>query len=488
MAKKRKHDSKLPEPTEPPQKQQQQEQEPNLQPEPHAEPLTEPQTEPQPVQQIENHENNNNNAVEGEEEVYEEEVEEEIEEEEEEEENDGNQTAKDSSEAAVDGGHDDDDDDDEPIGNLLEPFNKEQLINLLCEAAELHPDVADKIRKRADVDPVTRKIFVHGLGWDSTTETLISVFKQYGEIEDCKAVVDKVSGKSKGYGFILFKKRSGAHRALKEPQKKIGSRLTSCQLASVGPTGTTGGSFGGGTSSGAASSQLAQQPPASEYTQRKIYVSNVGTELDPQKLLGYFQQFGEVEEGPLGLDKATGKPKGFCLFVYRNIESARKALEEPHKNFEGQILHCQRAIDGPKPGRQQNTHGKHNRNDNNAGFSGGGRHGHMMNPGGAGMAPGASQGFNPVIGQALTALLATQGGLNPALGQALLGSLGAAGPVNPGMPAPGMPGAYGNQPSMNQGMIGGYGNQGGYPNPQVGPGGTGRGQHGYGGGAPYMGQ
>ncbi|GFP94237.1 ubp1-associated protein 2a [Phtheirospermum japonicum] len=87
-------------------------------------------------------------------------------------------------------------------------------------------------------------------------------------------------------------------------------------------------------------------PPQSEYTQRKIYVSNVSAELDPRKLLEFFSKFGEIEEGPLGLDKQTGKPRGFCLFVYKSLESAKKALEEPHKNYEGHMLHCQKAVDG----------------------------------------------------------------------------------------------------------------------------------------------
>ncbi|GJS74207.1 UBP1-associated protein 2A-like protein [Tanacetum coccineum] len=45
----------------------------------------------------------------------------------------------------------------------------------------------------------------------------------------------------------------------------------------------------------------------------------------------------------------TGKPKGFALFVYKSIDSAKKALEEPHKIFEGHTLNVQKAIDGPKP-------------------------------------------------------------------------------------------------------------------------------------------
>uniref|UniRef100_A0A3Q7ESL5 RRM domain-containing protein n=1 Tax=Solanum lycopersicum TaxID=4081 RepID=A0A3Q7ESL5_SOLLC len=333
---------------------------------------------------------------------------------------------------------------DEPLENLLEPFTKDQLTALIKEALAKYPDFKENIQKLADKDPAHRKIFVHGLGWDTTAETLTSVFGSYGEIEDCKAVADKVSGKSKGYGFILFKHRSGARKALKEPQKKIGTRMTSCQLASAGPV--------------PAPPPSTAAAPVSEYTQRKIFVSNVAADLEPQKLLEYFSKFGEVEEGPLGLDKQSGKPKGFCLFVYKTVEGARKALEEPHKTFEGHTLHCQKAIDGPK-------------HSSSAGSAG-----HLMAPSGP-----APVGYNPAVaavtpalGQALTALLATQGaGLG--IGN-LLGGLG--GPVS----------HQGVQPVVNSAT--GYGAQGGYgaqphmpyQNPQMQGGARPQG-----GGAPYSG-
>jgi heterogeneous nuclear ribonucleoprotein A1/A3 len=373
-----------------------------------------------------------------------------------------------------------------------------------------HPDVADRIHKVADEDPAHRKIFVHGLGWDTNTETLSNAFKQYGEIEDCKAVCDKVSGKSKGYGFILFKTRGGARKALKQPQKKIGNRMTACQLASMFPVAQP------------SATAAASTTPLSEYAQRKIYVSNVGAELDPQKLLMFFSKYGEIEEGPLGLDKMTGKPKGFCLFTYKTVESAKRALEEPHKNFEGHTLHCQKAIDGPKPKKShphqlqyqhqhhqlqyqphQNPHNaQFQRNENPAlvGGAAAAAPGHLMAPPtGAGIglnqgAAAAAQALNPALGQAIAALFASQGA---GLGLTnLLGTLASAAAANPGVPAAGhgTQGAYSNQSNISPGLIGGYGNQGGmqvgYPNLQT-QGGSGRGQHGvvqYGGVNPYTGQ
>nr|XP_043639299.1 UBP1-associated protein 2A-like [Erigeron canadensis] len=344
---------------------------------------------------------------------------------------------------------------DEPVEKLLEPFSKEQLVSLLKEAVSKHPDLIENVSKIADIDPAHRKIFVHGLGWDTNSDVLISEFGKYGEIEDCKAVVDKVSGKSKGYAFILFKHRAGAQKALKEPQKKIGNRMTSCQLASAGP--------------------VPAPPPVvqtvSEYTQRKIFVSNVAADIDPGKLTEFFAKFGEIDDGPLGLDKQTGKPKGFALYVYKTVEGAKKALEEPHKVFEGHTLHCQKAVDGPKPNKpffQQGGSGGHGNQHYGGGhgghghhvskkgkFSGGGGgsggHGHLMAPSYNTPVPPA---LTPALGQALTALLATQGG-------GLGNLLGLGGPPQ-GMP-PG--GGYGNQGGGGygapQGMQGAYPPQGG---------------------------
>ncbi|CAA7028785.1 unnamed protein product [Microthlaspi erraticum] len=397
-------------------------------------------------------------------------------------------TSGDQTEAATSSGSGnrggEEEDDNEPIGDLLEPFTKDQLLVLLKEAAERHRDVADRIRIVADEDSVHRKIFVHGLGWDTKADALIEAFKQYGEIEDCKCVVDKVSGQSKGYGFILFKSRSGARKALKQPQKKIGTRMTACQLAAIGPVQ--------GNPVAAAPVQQHFNP---EHVQRKIYVSNVSAEIDPQKLLAFFSRFGEIEEGPLGLDKATGRPKGFALFVYRSPESAKKALEEPHKTFEGHILHCHKANDGPKPVKQhqnqhhQNSHSQNSRyqRNENTGYGAPGGHGHFI----AGGNNQAAQGLNPAIGHALTALLASQGtglGMNQAFGQALLGTLGTASQGN----AAGMPGGYGAQANITPGVFPEYGFQvgfqGGYQTQQPGQGGAGRGQHGGGYGGPYMGQ
>ncbi|KAA8519014.1 hypothetical protein F0562_016212 [Nyssa sinensis] len=262
----------------------------------------------------------------------EEESEEEVEEIEEEEEEAEEAEEEESEEEEEEEEEEDEDSKRETLRKLLEPFGKDQIIEFLKEAAFKDHSIISRINQLAESDPIHRKIFVHGLGWDATTEQVLSVFKQFAEIEECKVVADKVTGRAKGYGFVLFKTRDGAQKALKERQKKIGNRMTSCQLASAGPV---------------------PNHPVPDSTGRKIYVANVGPQVNTDKLRSFFAKFGEIEEGPLGHDPVTGKPKGFAIFVYKTAEGCKKALEEPTKMFEGCQLQCRRAVEGFRTNKNQ---------------------------------------------------------------------------------------------------------------------------------------
>ncbi|XP_025052184.1 DAZ-associated protein 1 isoform X9 [Alligator sinensis] len=50
-----------------------------------------------------------------------------------------------------------------------------------------------------------RKLFVGGLDWSTTQETLRSYFSQYGEVVDCVIMKDKTTNQSRGFGFVKFK-------------------------------------------------------------------------------------------------------------------------------------------------------------------------------------------------------------------------------------------------------------------------------------------
>ncbi|XP_057414890.1 UBP1-associated protein 2C [Lotus japonicus] len=252
---------------------------------------------------------------------------------------------------------------------IIERFTQDQLIDILQDAVVRHPDVLVSVRALADPDVAQRKLFIRGLGWDTTTDGLRSLFSAYGELEEAVVILDKVTGKSKGYGFVTFRHVDGALLALREPSKRIDGRVTVTQLAAAGNSGSN--------------------TNAADVALRKIYVANVPPDLPADKLLAHFSIYGEIEEGPLGFDKLTGKSKGFALFVYKNPEGAQAALLDPMKTVEGRQLNCKLAItDGGKQGKRGGA---------GAGAAGpevaqghGNSHGHHGD--GMGMAPGGGAG------------------------------------------------------------------------------------------------
>lgn len=166
-------------------------------------------------------------------------------------------------------------------------------------------------------------------------------------------------------------------------------------------------------------------------------MGNVHSEISAVKLLSFFSKYGEIEEGPLGFDKQTGKSKGFALFIYKTVEGARKALEEPYKNFEGNQLYCQKATDSnkmraaaatstamnnPHTGSVSAAPPGFNTGGDNAGFAAGSGVGFDMAASatsaallGQGLLSGAlpfGQGVQP--NQAALAVLAAAAGQNPA--------------------------------------------------------------------------
>lgn len=51
-------------------------------------------------------------------------------------------------------------------------------------------------------DTTYTKLFVGGLPYHTTDETLKTHFDQYGDIEEAVVITDRISNKSKGYGFV----------------------------------------------------------------------------------------------------------------------------------------------------------------------------------------------------------------------------------------------------------------------------------------------
>ncbi|KAL8521846.1 hypothetical protein ACS0TY_012128 [Phlomoides rotata] len=68
---------------------------------------------------------------------------------------------------------------------------------------------------------VCTQLFVGGLSFDTNESVLKDVFEEYGEIIEVKVICDRVSGKSRGYGFVRYSSEVAASKALKEMDGRL---------------------------------------------------------------------------------------------------------------------------------------------------------------------------------------------------------------------------------------------------------------------------
>jgi RNA recognition motif-containing protein len=97
-------------------------------------------------------------------------------------------------------------------------------------------------------------IYVGNLAHAVTEEELRQAFEVFGEVAEARLIIDKFSGKSKGFGFVEMPSKEEAEKAIEEMNgKELKERTISVNEAKPKtdrPSGGRGGRGGRGGSGG----------------------------------------------------------------------------------------------------------------------------------------------------------------------------------------------------------------------------------------------
>ena len=72
-------------------------------------------------------------------------------------------------------------------------------------------------------------LFVSCLSTATTKEELKGYFGQFGPIEEAKVIVDKLTKRNRGYGFVTFKLNDSIQRVFDARCHKINGKIVECQ-------------------------------------------------------------------------------------------------------------------------------------------------------------------------------------------------------------------------------------------------------------------
>jgi len=93
-----------------------------------------------------------------------------------------------------------------------------------------------------------KKLYVGNLPFSATDQILADTFAQCGTVESSKIIIDRDSGRSKGFGFVEMSTEAEAQNAIAKfnGAEYEGRPMTVNEAKPMAPRDGGGGGFGGG--------------------------------------------------------------------------------------------------------------------------------------------------------------------------------------------------------------------------------------------------
>uniref|UniRef100_A0A4W5LYP7 Heteroous nuclear ribonucleoprotein A/B n=1 Tax=Hucho hucho TaxID=62062 RepID=A0A4W5LYP7_9TELE len=219
-----------------------------------------------------------------------------------------------------------------------------------AEESTLQPDGGQINASKGEDD--AGKMFVGGLSWDTSKKDLKDYFSRFGEVTDCTIKMDSNTGRSRGFGFILFQTAASVDKVLAQKEHRLDGRQIDPKKA-----------------------MAMKKEPA-----KKIFVGGLNPEATEETIREYFGTFGEIESIELPVDPKFKKRRGFIFITFKEESTVKKCLEKKFHN-------CEIKIAQPKEVYQQQQFG-------GRGGGGGGYGGGRGGRGRGGQSQYGNQGYN----------------------------------------------------------------------------------------------
>uniref|UniRef100_A0A3Q3C3M2 DAZ-associated protein 1 n=1 Tax=Haplochromis burtoni TaxID=8153 RepID=A0A3Q3C3M2_HAPBU len=188
-----------------------------------------------------------------------------------------------------------------------------------------------------------RKLFVGGLDWSTTQETLRNYFSQYGEVVDCVIMKDKTTNQSRGFGFVKFKDPNCVRTVLETKPHNLDGRNIDpkpCTPRGMQPEKSR-------TKEGWKGSK------ADSNKSKKIFVGGIPHNCGEPELRDYFNRFGVVTEVVMIYDAEKQRPRGFGFITFEAEQSVDQAVNMHFHDIMGKKVEVKKAEprDSKAPGQ-----------------------------------------------------------------------------------------------------------------------------------------
>uniref|UniRef100_A0A2R9C1I7 RRM domain-containing protein n=1 Tax=Pan paniscus TaxID=9597 RepID=A0A2R9C1I7_PANPA len=142
-----------------------------------------------------------------------------------------------------------------------------------------------------------RKLFIGGLSFETTDESLRSHFEQWGTLTDCVVMRDPNTKRSRGFGFVTYATVEEVDAAMNARPHKVDGRVV--------------------------------EP------KRAIFVGGIKEDTEEHHLRDYFEQYGKIEVIEIMTDRGSGKKRGFAFVTFDDHDSVDKIVIQKYHTVNG---------------------------------------------------------------------------------------------------------------------------------------------------------
>ncbi|XP_022341206.1 RNA-binding protein Musashi homolog 2-like isoform X6 [Crassostrea virginica] len=171
-----------------------------------------------------------------------------------------------------------------------------------------------------DVPNDPGKMFIGGLSWQTTVESLKDHFGRFGEIKEAMVMKDPTTKRSRGFGFVTYKDAASVDTCLENGPHILDNKTVDPKVAFPRKA----------------------QPKMVTRT-KKIFVGGLSAATTVEDVKNYFSQYGKIEDAMLMFDKTTNRHRGFGFVTFENEDVVDKVCEIHFHEINKKMVECKKA-------------------------------------------------------------------------------------------------------------------------------------------------
>ncbi|XP_066387867.1 RNA-binding protein CP29B, chloroplastic-like [Miscanthus floridulus] len=152
------------------------------------------------------------------------------------------------------------------------------------------------------------RVFVGNLPFSVDSAQLAGLFEQAGSVEMVEVIYDKLTGRSRGFGFVTMSSVEEVEAAVEQFNGYV---LDGRSLR---------------VNSGPPPPRDQSSPRVSRGDANRVYVGNLSWGVDNSALANLFSGQGEVLEARIVYDRESGRSRGFGFVTYGSAEEVENAI------------------------------------------------------------------------------------------------------------------------------------------------------------------